>query len=230
MLRRSVLIVEDHDAYRRGLCRVIDDSENFRVVGETGDCHEAVRLAKLHQPDVTVMDADLSGATGPCVTRVIRSQRREAMIVLLGMEIDHGRLIEAMRAGVSAYLAKEVGSEALVSALNRVLAGENLFREMIMASPALASRVLAEFQSGIREGGTVTNGVLQPLSDDERAILEGIASGIQARRPLGSTAGDAIGAVLRKLYDNDRAQTKLFAASHGWFLDMACVAVSDASV
>jgi DNA-binding NarL/FixJ family response regulator len=230
MVHRSVLIVEDHDAYRSGLCRVIDNSEHFRVVGETGDCHEAVRLAKLHQPDVTVMDADLSGATGPCVTRVLRSQRREAMIVLLGMEFDQGRLIEAMRAGVSAYLAKELGGQALVSTLSRVLAGENLFREMIMASPVLASRVLAEFQSKVCEGRTEINGMLQPLSDDERAILEGIALGIQAQRSPSLTAGDAIDAVLRKLYDNDRAQTKLFAASHGWFLDLPPVAVSGASV
>lgn len=222
MLRRSVLIVEDHAAYRSGLCRLIDDSETFRVVGETGDCHEAVRLAALHRPDVTVIDADLSGAAGPCVARVLRGQRPGAAVVLLSMEFDHERLIEAMRAGVSGYLAKETNGQALVSALARVLAGESLFRDVIQESPSLASRVLAEFRAMPAMSGIMTDGSLQPLSAEEIEVLEGISLAGQEGRiaaPVarsGFVITDHIGAILRKLDANDRAETMRFAARHGW--------------
>src|SRR5262245_39990352 len=99
LLKRRVLIVEDHPMYRQGLRRMLEETGRFAVVGEAQNGHEAIHQADIHHPELMLIDVQLPGVTGLKVARVLRKQHPTAKIVILSMHIDDERLFEAIRAG-----------------------------------------------------------------------------------------------------------------------------------
>lgn len=221
MRQHSVLVIDDQPAYRRAVVRLVNASDRLTVVGDTADCHDALHLALLQHPDLILLDGSLRGATGPCIARFLRSRQHTAQVVLLSMELTRERLVEAMRAGARGYLCKLTGDTSLVSDLERVIGGENLFNEMIRTSPALAARVQAEFRTIATVAAGAEEGALQPLSPSERALLEAIALGeenpaVPSVDTIRSFELDPIGEILRKLNDNDRLELATFASRQDW--------------
>jgi DNA-binding NarL/FixJ family response regulator len=147
MLRRRVLLVEDHPMYRRGLKRLLEETGRYQVVGEAENGHQAIHQADVHHPDIIVLDVQLPGVTGLKVARVLRKQQEEVKIVFLTMHMDDERLFDAIRAGAVAFLTKDLDPETLLDALRRVATGENLINQLVLARPQLAWRVLSEFRS-----------------------------------------------------------------------------------
>ena len=103
MLKRRVLLVEDHPMFRRGLRRLLEDSGRFEIVGEASNGHEAIHLANVHQPEIIILDVALPGITGLQAGRVLRKQHERAKLVFLSIYMDDDRLIEAIRVGAAAY-------------------------------------------------------------------------------------------------------------------------------
>jgi DNA-binding NarL/FixJ family response regulator len=226
MLKRRVLLVEDHPMFRRGMRRLLEESGRFQVVGEAENGHEAIHLADVHHPDLIVVDVQLPGVTGLKIARVLRKQHQNAKIVFLTMHLDDERLFDAIRAGASAFLTKDVDTETLLDALRRVMLGENLINQLILSRPTLAWRVLSEFRAlshdATDEAAKETAFAALPLSAREIEVLDCVAQGLSNKEIADElyvteqTVKNHMTSVLRKLDVNDRVQAVLFAVKNGW--------------
>ena len=146
MLKRRVLLVEDHPMYRKGVKRLLEDTGRFQVVGEAVNGHDAIHQADIHRPEIVLIDIQLPGVTGLKIARVLRKQHHNMKIVFLSMHLDDERLFDAIRSGAMAFLTKDIDQETLVDSLRRVAQGENLINQLILSRPQLAWKVLSEFR------------------------------------------------------------------------------------
>lgn len=226
MLKRRILLVEDHPMYRRGLRRMLEDTGRFQVVGEAENGHEAIHLADVHHPELIMMDVQLPGVTGLKIARVLRKQHQNAKLIFLSMHVDDERLFDAIRAGASAFITKDVDADTLVDSLRRVVAGENLINQLILSRPQLAWRVLSEFRALSNDGGESKDGefglTALPLSAREIEVLDCVAQGLSNKEIADElyvteqTVKNHMTSVLRKLDVNDRVQAVLYAVKNGW--------------
>ncbi|MER3437746.1 MAG: DNA-binding response regulator [Chloroflexota bacterium] len=220
MLKRRIMLVDDHPMYRRGLRRLLEESGRYQVVAEAENGHQAIHLADIHRPDIVILDVQLPGVTGLKIARVIRKQQQRAKLVFLSMHIDDNRLFDAIRAGAVAFLTKDIDGEALLDALRRVVMGENLINSLILSRPKLAWRVLSEFRQ-IAQDGEALPGTM-PLSAREIEVLDCVAQGLSNKEIADAlfvteqTVKNHMTSVLRKLDVNDRVQAVLYAVRHGW--------------
>lgn len=218
-MNRTVMLVDDHPVFRRGLRRVLEDTGRFTVVAEASNAHEAIHLADIHQPDLILLDVNLPGVTGLRAGRALRRQQPRARLVYLSMHIDDDRLVEAVRVGASAYFSKDADSAELISGLQRVVRGEDLISEVVLRRPALAMRVLSEMRNR-QNGGVVDETVA--LSAREIEVLDCVAHGMSNKEIADAlylteqTVKNHVTAVLRKLEAEDRVQMLRAAAMSGW--------------
>ena len=219
VLARRVLLVDDHPVFRAGLRRVLEATGRYEIVGEAGNAHEAIRAAEETRPGLILLDVQLPGITGLRITRILRRKQTRARIVVLSVHVDDDRIIEAVRAGAVAFLQKDIGAEALTSALARVCAGENLLRAQMLERPELARRLRAELKLPGEEGGG--EGPM-PLSTRELAVLDCVAQGLSNREIADElfvseqTVKNHMTSVLRKLNATDRVGAILHAVRQGW--------------
>jgi DNA-binding NarL/FixJ family response regulator len=226
MLKRRVLLVEDHPMYRQGVKRLLEDTGRFQVVAEAINGHDAIHQTDIHHPEIVLIDVQLPGVTGLKIARVLRKQHHNLKIVFLSMHIDDTRLFDAIRAGAVAFLTKDVDQETLVDSLRRVAQGENLINQLILSRPQLAWKVLSEFRQLTND--TVENREREiafaalPLSAREIEVLDCVAQGFSNKEIADElfltehTVQNHLTSVLRKLDVNDRVQAVLFAVKNGW--------------
>lgn len=131
-----VLLVDDHEVVRMGLRLVLEDTPGVRLVAEAGNADEAIACCQRLQPDVVVMDIRLPGRSGIQTCREITVKWPQMRVVMLSSFIDDDLLAEAIDAGASAYVTKNVGTGELVRALEAVRQGGAAF------DPAITQRVL----------------------------------------------------------------------------------------
>jgi DNA-binding NarL/FixJ family response regulator len=134
-----VLIVDDHALYRRGLLTVLETEDGIEVVGEAADGVEAVDQAEETLPDVIVMDVSMPKRGGIDACRVIKQRVPSARILMLTSSDDEANLFEAVRAGATGYLLKDVPPEEVAAGIRGVHQGQSLL------SPMMASKLLTEF-------------------------------------------------------------------------------------
>ncbi|MBX6341743.1 MAG: response regulator transcription factor [Thermomicrobiaceae bacterium] len=225
--KRRVLVVDDHPLFRQGLRRLIEDGGEFQVVAEAASGHEAIRQADIHNPDLVLMDIQLPGITGLNVARILKKQHPSLQIVILSMHIDDERLFEAMRAGASAFLTKDIEAQELISSLKRVCQGEQIINIAVLSRPGLAWRVLTEFRQLTGEEGGDGESLLPqspklPLSVREIEVLDCVAQGLSNKEIAEAlfiteqTVKNHMTSVLRKLEVSDRVQAVLCAVKNGW--------------
>ncbi|MDI3340835.1 MAG: response regulator transcription factor [Sphaerobacter sp.] len=221
---RTVLIVDDHPLFRQGLRRLIEESTAFKVVAEAASGHQAIREADIHRPHLALIDIQLPGVTGLNVARILKKQHPSMQIVILSMHVDDERLFEAVRAGASAFLTKDIEAQELIAALERVAEGEQIINLAVMSRPELAGRVLAEFRqlTGEENEGASADAKRLPLSVREVEVLDCVAQGLSNKEIAEAlfiteqTVKNHMTSVLRKLQVNDRVQAVLCAVRHGW--------------
>jgi DNA-binding NarL/FixJ family response regulator/signal transduction histidine kinase/ligand-binding sensor domain-containing protein len=162
-----VLLVDDHPLYLEGL-RGLLASRGIQVVGEAHDGLEAQAQARALQPDLILMDVHMERCDGVEATRRIKEELNGVQIVMLTMAADDETLFEALKAGASGYLLKNLEGAQFFHLLRQVMAGETVI------SPALASRVLAEFT---RQDETEEEEA-SVLTARQREVLELVAQGL----------------------------------------------------
>ena len=167
----SVYLVDDHEVVRRGLKALIEAEDDIEVVGEAASAGMAMAGITEAAPDVALLDVRLPDMSGVQVCREVRSQNPEINCLMLTSFSDDEALFDAIMAGASGYLLKEVQSQDLVEAIRRVAAGESLL------DPAIAGRVLERLRKGDEEDER-----LKSLSEQERKILSHIAEGLTNRQ------------------------------------------------
>jgi DNA-binding NarL/FixJ family response regulator len=156
MLRRRIMIVDDHPLFRNGLRRILDQDPRLQVVAEASNGHDALHEADIHKPALVIMDVQLPGVTGLQIASALRRERPTTAIVFLSMHADDDRLLGAIRVGAAAFLTKDADPQQIVETCHAVLGGDNLLHQAVLANPTLAARVLGEFRSLGRGGRSAT--------------------------------------------------------------------------
>src|SRR5690349_22487612 len=133
----SVLIVDDHTLVRSGLRLMLEAEEGLIVEDEAADAEQAIRLARLHKPEVVLLDVVLPGRSGIDAAPEILAAAPHARILVLSMQDDPSYVRQAFAAGASGYLLKEAADDELVQAVREVAAGNRYVH------PALGARLAA---------------------------------------------------------------------------------------
>lgn len=163
----SVVLADDQRFFREGL-RATLESDGVRVLGEAADGLDAVALARLHTPDVLVMDLDLAGCSGIETVRRIATVAPEIRVVVLTVSTVEEDVLAALAAGACGYLLKDASVTSLAGAIRQ--AAEGL---MVLAHDA-GGRLLAHVRAGT--GGEQVEGHAS-LTPRETEVLRLIADG-----------------------------------------------------
>jgi len=211
-----VLLADDHALIRESFRALLEAEPGLQPVGEVGTGTEAVRLARLHQPDVVLMDVRMPEMDGIEATRRICATPETAavhVLILTTFDLDE-YVYAALRAGASGFLVKDSTAAELVTAIRVVAAGEALL------APRITRRLIATFARQGRPAG-LTGAALHNLTDREREVLTLIARGLsnaEIAQTLHITPGTLkthIGRLLSKLNARDRAQLVISAYESG---------------
>jgi DNA-binding NarL/FixJ family response regulator len=212
-----VLLVDDQSLVRTGFRMILHDEPDIEVVGESADGRAAIEAAATLRPDVIVMDIRMPVLDGIAATRAIVRDGEAGgprVLVLTTFDADEN-VVEALRAGASGFLLKDVTPTDFVNALRIVAAGEALL------SPAVTRRLLERFADRLPSADTTRAAALRDLTERELEVLELIARGLSNREiaeRLGlaePTVKTHVSHVLEKLGLRDRAQAVVLAYEAG---------------
>lgn len=206
----DVLVADDDPVVRFGLRMMLSGAHDLRVVAEASDGAEAVELARLHSPDVVLMDIRMPGTDGLTATETLRSQPDAPQVMMLTTFDADTHVLRALRAGAAGYLLKDTPPDELVVAIRQAAQGRPVL------SPEVTKRLIArvaESEQGTRRATARRR--LDVLSERERVVAIEIGSGrsnaeIAARQHLGlTTVKSHASAILTKLDLNNRVQIAL---------------------
>ncbi len=207
-----ILLVDDHEVVRLGLKALLGRHPRFEVVGEAGNADEALAKALVQKPDVVVMDIRLPGKSGIDATRNIVAALPETRVIVLTSYADDDLLMDAVAAGASGYVLKQIGSDDLVKALEAVGRGEALL------DPAMMNKAFARLRDAARkERGEA----FRMLTEQEAKILALVARGRTNREIAGElflsekTVRNYVSSILGKLGLAHRSQAAAYAVEHG---------------
>jgi two-component system NarL family response regulator len=170
-----VLIVDDHAVFRRGLEMVLSADPDIEVVGEASNGEEATAKAGDLLPDVVLMDVRMPGGGGIDACRAVKSVAPSARIIMLTISDEESDLYEAIKAGATGYLLKEISIDEIAAAVRSVYGGQSLI------SPAMAAKLLTEFASMARKADERQQVPVPRLTERELEVLKLVARGLNNR-------------------------------------------------
>ena len=186
-----VLIADDHQIMRDGLCNLLEKEGDLEVVGNADNGRTAVHLAETMSPDIVVMDIGMPDLNGIEATRQIHAQTPDVKVIALSMHADRRFVIGMLRAGATGYLLKDSAFEELTHAIRTVQSGHRYL------SPVIADVVIHEYLSQVDEPSSSLSSELTPR---EREVLQLLAEGHSTK-----DIADALH-VSRKTIETHRAQ------------------------
>jgi DNA-binding NarL/FixJ family response regulator len=172
------MIVDDHALFRRGLEMVLDSEPDIELVGEASDGAEAVEKAGETLPDVVLMDIRMPRSSGIEACRALKEVVPSAKIVMLTISDEEADLFEAIRAGASGYLLKDIPLDEVADTVRAVDGGQSLI------NPSMAGKLLTEFATLARREAVSEPPQQVPapkLTDREMQVLKLIARGMNNR-------------------------------------------------
>jgi len=212
--RVRVLLADDDDLMRAGLRAVLSSDAAIDVVGEAADGRAALDAARMHTPDVVLMDVRMPDLDGIAATRELVAVSPEIKVAILTTFDQDDYIFGALNAGASGFLLKRTKPEELIAAIHTLADGDSLL------SPSVTRRVIER---------TVEQPVADPLEQErlerltprEREVLELIAAGLSNGEIAAtfvleeSTVKTHVKRILMKLGLRDRVQAVIFAYESG---------------
>ncbi|HUW15668.1 MAG TPA: response regulator transcription factor [Actinomycetes bacterium] len=202
-----VFLLDDHEVVRRGLHELLTLEDDLEVVGEGSSAHDALVRIPAVRPDVAVLDVRLPDGSGVEVCREIRSTLPDTHCLMLTSYADDEALFDAIMAGASGYVLKDIRGNDLVTAIRQVAGGKSLL------DPQATARVLERLRNGQQKDSR-----LEALTDQERRILDFIGEGL-TNRQIGEqmhlaekTVKNYVSSLLAKLGMERRTQAAAFVA------------------
>jgi DNA-binding NarL/FixJ family response regulator len=209
-----ILIADDEAIVRDGLRTILDLEDDLTVVGEAADGAQAVTAARELTPDVALIDIQMPGMNGIEATRCILQAPNPPRVLVLTTFDRNEYVYEAMRAGASGFLLKDVRRQQLVDAVRTIVSGDTLL------APTITRRLIEEFCTR-PSPGTTTPPELADLTPRELEVLRLLARG-QSNAEIAatlvvaeSTVKTHIARIMAKLGLNDRAQAVIAAYETG---------------
>jgi DNA-binding NarL/FixJ family response regulator len=213
----GIVVADDHEVVRAGFAAILDTQPDFTVLGTAADGTEAVQTCRERRPDVVLMDIRMPGMDGIEATRQLTSAGSgPRVLVLTTFDLDE-YVYDALRAGASGFLLKDVTAERLFDAVRVIAAGEALL------APAITKRLIGEFTRQRPRPAVPAQqpGPFGALTPRETEVLRLIAGGLSnpeiARRLVVTeeTVKTHVSRVLSKLGLRDRTQAVVAAYESG---------------
>jgi DNA-binding NarL/FixJ family response regulator len=212
----GIVVADDHEVVRAGFAALLDTQPDFTVLGTACDGGEAVRVCRELHPDVVLMDVRMPSLDGIEATRQLADADESGPRVLILTTFDLDEYVfDALRAGASGFLLKDVTAERLFDAVRVIAAGEALL------APAVTRRLIGEFTRLRPVSGTPPLAVLGTLTPRETEVLRLVAEGMSnpeiARRLVVTeeTVKTHVSHILAKLGLRDRTQAVIAAYESG---------------
>ncbi|MEU0869544.1 response regulator transcription factor [Nocardia brasiliensis] len=204
----TVFLVDDHHIVRRGVADLIDAETDLEVIGEAGTVSQAMARIPALRPDVVVLDVRLPDGNGIELCRDLLDQHPELRCLILTSFTDEQAMLDAILAGASGYVVKDIGTTELIDAIREVGAGRSL----------LDNRAAAALMAKLREETEAKTGPLAGLTDQERTLLELLGEGLTNRQIAArmflaeKTVKNYVSRLLSKLGVERRTQAAVIAS------------------
>lgn len=205
-----VLLADDHHVVRKGLALLLTSYNQFEIVGEATNGHQAIQLTEALKPDVILMDLNMPDMDGIEATRRISNTYPDSKIMILTSFSDQDHVIPALEAGASGYQLKESDPDELIIAITKMINGEKPFH----------SKVTGELLAAAlhQKNGT---GPFDALTKREKDVLREITNG-KSNKEIAvdlfiteKTVKTHVSNILAKLELQDRTQAALYALRNG---------------
>jgi DNA-binding NarL/FixJ family response regulator len=215
-----IVIMDRSQFFRDGLRQNLSAQQDFRLLDCDPDS-EPLQFIDANSIDIVLLDIDSPISKGLELNRAITQHYPNTRVIVLSSYFSDEELFETLKTGAVAYVDKRTSTEELVSVIRRATRGEYPINDSVNANPAIAERVLRQFQE-MALLGVGTEKVIAPLTKREIQILSYIANGNtnkQVAHVLGisnQTIKNHVSAILRKLNANDRAHAVALAIQNQW--------------
>jgi two-component system nitrate/nitrite response regulator NarL len=211
-----ILVVDDHAVVRAGLRMIIQSREGMTVVGEAGNRDEALSHAASEHPDIILLDLDLGGDSGTALIADLIAAAGEARIIILTGLRDPEAHRQAVLLGAMGIVKKEKAAEVLITAIERVHAGE------AWLDPSLMAGVLTEMtRSGKGRKTDAEADKIATLTNREREVIALVGEGIKSKEIADrlfiseTTVRHHLTSIFDKLGVADRVELLIYAYRHG---------------
>lgn len=203
----TVIIIDDHALFRRGVSQMISADTEFSVIGEAASGAEGLVLVAELKPDIVLIDLNMKGMNGIQTLTQIKEEKLESKCIMLTVSDAEVDLLEALRAGADGYLLKDMEPEDLCSSLKKAMSGVTILHESLteILKNALIHPTLNRSSEDVS------------LTEREREILECLANGLNNKtiaRELGisdTTVKVHIKHLLSKLKLTSRLEAAVWA-------------------
>jgi len=206
-----VVIADDHALFRRGLEMVLATEPDIEVVAEANNGKQAYEAAVEHMPDLVLMDVRMPAHGGIDAAKRIKDAVPHIKILMLTISDEEEDLYDAIKAGASGYLLKEISIEEVADAIRSVRAGQSLI------SPSMASKLLTEFAAMARKDEEKQQMPAPRLTDREMEVLTLVAQGLNNRDIAKAlfisenTVKNHVRNILEKLHLHSRMEAVVYA-------------------
>ena len=168
-----LLLVDDNEMLREGLCALLGNEENMEVVGEADCGATAMMLAEELSPDVVITEIDLSDMSGMELASQIRAKTPEVKVIALSMHAEKRNVRDMLEAGANGYMVKWAGFREMSKAIRMVLSGRSYL------SPDISEILVADL---VRRRTGEKPGRPMPLSPREEEVIEHLADGMSTKQ------------------------------------------------
>lgn len=205
-MKTTLLMIDDHPLFRRGVLQLLSECEAFQTIGEASSGGEGLQLAADLNPDMILLDLNMQDMSGLEVLKIIKARSTDTRVVMLTVSDDATDLVAALRSGADGYLLKEMDPEMLCGKLGQVVAGNVILSDRLMQLLAHSMREVNMPRPPDEAG----------LTEQERRILDLIAQGMsnkQIAREIGISDGTVkvhVKHLLRKLNLHSRLEAAVW--------------------
>lgn len=207
MAKIRALIADDHALVREGIRKLLELDPDIEILNEVGDGQGAINLARREKPDIILMDVNMPGTDGVVATRVIKKEMPGVHVIALTIYEDE-EVVEMVKAGVSAYVLKDVAGAELVDTIHRVMQGE------VVIHPRVANRLVRELARNDKKNEDTR------LTKREKDVLLLLVRG-HSNKDMADvmfisekTVKNHLTSIFKKLGVKDRTQAAVYALKH----------------
>jgi two-component system nitrate/nitrite response regulator NarL len=168
--RHSIIAIDDHPLFRKGVADLIDMDDGMVLVGEASNGPDGLRLARQLRPELILLDINMKGMSGIETLQAIKREDPDARVVMLTVSDNEEDVIAALRLGADGYLLKDMEPEEILRSLHRAIEGKLVISDSL-------TRLLAQ---ALRDEGRTLDArdAVVSLTTREREILEQLACGL----------------------------------------------------
>ena len=217
----SVVIVDDHPIFRRGMANALAFDPRINVIGQAAHGEKGLEMILALRPDIAMVDINLPGMNGQQITREVTKEHIPTRIIIITAYDDGEQMLHAAIAGAYGYCTKDIQPDRLTDLIMRVIEGNYVMGDQVMSPKSFAlwlerQRVPANYSYS--DPGSP----FQPLSDREMDVLTRVVEGKSNKEIavlLGinnQTVKNYVTSILRKFGVEDRTQAAVYAIKRGW--------------